>query len=124
MLRPSTLILQDARLAIRMKESLPSQFASTQWSMVLRAGDANHVDAQRSLAELCERYWYPLYVFVRRRIASPEDAQDLTQEFFSRLIERNVVSQASPERGRFRSFLLASIQNFLSNARDHDHAQK
>ncbi len=69
------------------------------------------------MEQLCHRYWYPLYAFVRRSGKSPEDAQDLTQDFFARILQGNVISSANPDRGRFRSFLLASLKNFLIN--DH-----
>ena len=75
-------------------------------------------DGCRAMESLCEQYWYPLYVFVRRRGYAPEDAQDLTQAFFARLLEKGDVSRATPVRGRFRSFLLASLQNFLLNELD------
>lgn len=70
------------------------------------------------------RYWYPLYAYVRRRTADVHEAQDLTQDFFARLLEKNTLAAASPERGRFRNFLLTAIKNFLANRRDRDHAAK
>ena len=98
-------------------------FAVTRWSLVLAAGG----DGSRStaaLAQLCQSYWYPLYAFVRRQGHSPHDAQDLTQEFFARLLAREWLGQAQQERGRFRSFLLTAMKHFLANERDRQHAQK
>ncbi|WP_254514027.1 RNA polymerase sigma factor [Anatilimnocola floriformis] len=98
-------------------------FATTHWSLVLRAGGDNK-SATAALQTLCERYWYPLYAYVRRRgLASPE-AQDLTQEFFARLLEKNSLAAASPERGKFRAFLLTSLKNFLVNEWERGRAQK
>ncbi len=93
-------------------------FATTRWSLVLAAaepvaGDSGDVHAEQALAELCERYWYPLYAYVRRRGYSVEDARDLTQAFFAQLLEKRSLRAADPDRGRFRTFLLASLQNFL-----------
>src|SRR5688572_5634102 len=92
-------------------------FATTHWSVVLSAAGAE-LSGGEALAALCETYWYPLYAFVRRAGHSPHDAQDLTQEFFARLIAKSWLRDAHPERGRFRSFLLASMKHFLSNEWD------
>jgi len=92
--------------------------------MVVSAGDARSPRSRESLAELCEMYWRPVYAYVRRRGETPEDARDLTQEFFATLLEKNYVSAADPSRGRFRSFLLASVQHFLLNAWDRKRAHK
>jgi len=90
-------------------------FATTHWSLVLAAGHGSRPDAATALATLCETYWYPLYYYVRRRGCRAEEAQDLTQEFFARLLEKGYLKVADPERGRFRSFLLASLNHFLAN---------
>ena len=90
-------------------------FRTTHWSVVLSAGDAAAPGAAASLSALCQTYWFPLYCCVRRHGYSPEDAQDLTQAFFARLLERNQVSMADPGRGRFRTFLLRALENFLRN---------
>src|SRR6266516_3625260 len=90
-------------------------FTTTHWSVVLKAADGSAPGAQEALEQLCRTYWYPLYAYVRRRGHSPEDAQDLTQEFFARLLEKKIFRQARPERGRFRSFLLTSFKHFLVN---------
>src|SRR5688572_22330144 len=99
-------------------------FQNTRWSLVLRAGTQPSKAADEALATLCEMYWYPLYAFLRRRGYSAEDAKDLTQAFFVRLLEKQVLSQADPDRGRFRSFLLASLKNFVANERDRETAKK
>ncbi|MSU50585.1 MAG: sigma-70 family RNA polymerase sigma factor [Opitutus sp.] len=99
-------------------------FATTQWSLVLQAAGPGAPEAARALAGLCATYWYPLYAFVRRQGHSAHDAQDLTQEFFARLIEKNVLAQVAREKGRFRSFLLAALKNFLANEWDKARAQK
>lgn len=101
-----------------------SQFATTRWSRVLAAGHGSTPAAREALATLCEHYWYPLYAYVRRWGYDPDQAQDLTQEFFSRLLEKGLVRDADPSRGRFRSFLLASLKHFLSNERDRAAAVK
>jgi len=99
-------------------------FATTHWSLVLAAGETTAPAAQDALAELCGTYWYPLYAYVRRWGYSADDAQDLTQEFFARVLEKHYLRQADPARGRFRSFLLASLKHFLANERDRARAQK
>jgi RNA polymerase sigma factor (sigma-70 family) len=88
-------------------------FASTRWSVVLAAGGSTP-EAQDALAILCRLYWYPLYAFVRREGKNADDAQDLTQEFFARLIDKEWLCGVAPERGRFRSWLLAAMKHFLA----------
>lgn len=95
-------------------------FAATQWTIVLRAG-GDDVAGREALARLCKAYWLPLYVYVRRRGYSEHDAKDLTQGFFADLLERSAMKRADPARGRFRTFLLTALVNYLYNA--HDHAQ-
>ena len=105
--------------------AMPNQFATTQWSMVISAGKGtDSTSTRQALAELCRRYWFPLYAYVRRSGFSVESAQDATQDFFARLLEKNLLASAAPERGRFRGFLLASLKNFLANERDRANAQK
>lgn len=99
-------------------------FATTQWSMIVSAGRIGHPTAQQALEQLCESYWLPLYSYVRRRGYSAEDAQDLTQEFFARFVQHNRVARADQQKGRFRSFLLTSFKNFLSDEWDKVRAQK
>ena len=95
-----------------------AQFTTTHWSVVLAARDTASPEADAALAELCRTYWYPLYAFIRRKRYSPHDAQDLTQAFFARLLEKNYVAQADRERGRFRTFLLAALTHFLADEWD------
>jgi RNA polymerase sigma factor (sigma-70 family) len=101
-----------------------NRFLTTQWSVVLAAGDASSKDSAEALATLCELYWYPLYAFVRRRGHDANAAQDLTQAFFARVIEKAYLRDATPTRGRFRSFLLGSLKHFLANEWDHARALK
>jgi RNA polymerase sigma-70 factor (ECF subfamily) len=91
---------------------------------VLRAGSADTKVGQEALATLCETYWYPVYAFIRRSGASPVDAEDLTQAYFARFLEKRFLDDVRPERGRFRSFLLVSVRNFLHNERDRERARK
>jgi RNA polymerase sigma-70 factor (ECF subfamily) len=99
-------------------------FATTHWSVVLAAGQTNTPHSIEALEELCRNYWYPLYAFVRRKGHSPHDAQDLTQAFFARLLEKNYVAQADRERGRFRTYLLAALTHFLADEWDKARRQK
>ena len=99
-------------------------FATTHWSVVLAAGEQNTPQSAAALERLCCIYWYPLYAYVRRRGYSPEDAQDLTQQFFARLIEKGVLSFADPARGRFRTFLLKALEHFLADDWRHAHRAK
>jgi RNA polymerase sigma-70 factor (ECF subfamily) len=100
------------------------RFATTHWSMVIAAGGGSSPQAQEALATLCGDYWYPLYVFIRRQGFSAEESQDLTQEFFARLLEKHFLAEANREKGRFRSFLLIACKHFLSNERDRARAKK
>ena len=90
------------------------RFRTTHWSVVLLSAQTQVPGSRTALADLCGLYWYPLYVFVRRRGYSAEDAQDLTQGFLLSLLERRSLRQVGPEKGKFRSFLLASLNNYLS----------
>ena len=92
--------------------------------MVLTAGHSDTAHARAALEKLCRAYWYPLYAYVRRRGKSPEDAKDLTQEFFARLLERNWIERADQQKGRFRSFLLSAMNHFLADEWDKARAQK
>ncbi|MCX6902887.1 MAG: sigma-70 family RNA polymerase sigma factor [Verrucomicrobia bacterium] len=98
-------------------------FGTTHWSVVLTAGQED-LRGQEALARLCQTYWYPLYAYVRRQGHSPHDAQDLTQEFFGRLLEKHALAKADRSKGKFRSFLLASLKNFLANEWDKARALK
>ena len=99
-------------------------FAPTRWTLVAAAGRRSSPNSQQALATLCETYWYPLYAYVRRRGHSPEDAQDLTQAFFAKLIARQDLGAVDRAKGKFRSFLLASLKHFLANEWDKRQAQK
>jgi RNA polymerase sigma-70 factor (ECF subfamily) len=90
------------------------RFATTRWSVVRSAGAGDPRRSRRALSELCGIYWYPLYAFVRRRGYDADEAQDLTQAFFTDLLEREGIGRADPVRGHFRTFLLSSLQNFLA----------
>ena len=99
-------------------------FVTTHWSVVLMAANSDTTRAQSALEKLCRTYWYPLYAYARRRGHSPADAQDLTQEFFARLLQRHWLGRADQQRGRFRSFLLSAMNHFLSDEWDKARAQK
>jgi RNA polymerase sigma-70 factor (ECF subfamily) len=99
-------------------------FVTTRWSVVLKAGCPDPIRSRAALEQLCRAYWHPLYHYVRRRGYRPEDAQDLTQSFFERLLERDALAKADPDRGRFRSFLLTSLKHFLSDEWDKMNARK
>jgi RNA polymerase sigma-70 factor (ECF subfamily) len=102
----------------------PGQFATTHWSVVAAVRQQEPPLAAEALEKLCQTYWYPLYAYVRRRGYSPEDAQDLTQSFFANLLAKDALGRADRNRGRFRTFLLAALENFLANAWDRSLAQK
>jgi len=102
----------------------PSQFPTTRWTLVVAAADPQGKDARSVLVSLCEGYWYPLYAYVRRRSYPPDQAQDLTQEFFIRVLEGRYLDRADPEKGRFRAFLLTSMKFFLADEADRNRAQK
>jgi RNA polymerase sigma factor (sigma-70 family) len=99
-------------------------FATTHWTVVLTAGRRSTPQSDRALEELCRAYWFPLYAYVRRRGHSKEDAEDLTQAFFARFLQKNYLEGLSAERGRFRAFLLASLKHFLANEWDRSQRQK
>jgi len=101
-----------------------SAFKTTQWTEVLEAGGSNSLLAAAALEILCQKYWYPLYAFVRRRGYAPHDAEDLTQAFFAHLLEKEMLKNVNREKGRFRSFLLASFTNFLTNDWDRQRRLK
>jgi len=101
-----------------------AEFPITHWSVVLSASDPGSSRATEALEKLCRTYWYPLYAYVRRRGKSPPDAQDLTQEFFARLLARHWLERADQARGRFRTFLLTALEHFLANEWDKERALK
>ena len=100
------------------------EFATTQWSLVLAAGAGANSKSDQALEKLCRTYWPPLYAYVRRRVSDLHEAQDLTQAFFERLLEKRFLAQADPERGRFRAFLITAFQHFLAKEWDKARAQK
>ena len=99
-------------------------FATTHWTVVLAAGQRSTPQSDRALEELCRAYWFPLYAYVRRHGHTKEDAEDLTQAFFARFLEKNYLEGLSAERGRFRAFLLVSLKHFLANEWDKSRSQK
>ena len=99
-------------------------FTTTHWSVVLAAKEGNSSQVADALERLCLTYWFPLYAFLRRQGRTPHDAQDLTQEFFARLLQGSFLRNIGPEKGRFRSFLLAALKNFLCDEWDKVRAQK
>lgn len=103
---------------------MSASFMTTHWSLILAAQDRDSPQSRQALAELCAAYWYPLYAYIRRCGHEADPAQDLTQEFFARLLEKDYLRDVDRARGRFRSFLLAACQHFLSNERDRSQARK
>jgi RNA polymerase sigma-70 factor (ECF subfamily) len=99
-------------------------FATTHWTTVLAARDEQSPQAAEALEKLCRRYWPPVYAFIRRRGHGPDDAQDLTQEFFARLLEKNYLGAADASKGKFRTLLLTAVSRFLVNERERTLAQK
>ena len=99
-------------------------FETTHWSIVLKAGHLSTAGSQQALSTLCQSYWLPLYSYVRRRVQDPEKAQDLTQAFFAKLLEKNYLNAADPSRGRFRAFLLTALKRFMANEWDKETAKK
>jgi RNA polymerase sigma factor (sigma-70 family) len=101
-----------------------ARFQTTRWTLVLASRKRDEPAGREAVESLCRDYWYPLYAFVRRRGCSPEDAQDLTQAFFERLLTLNGLDAAAPEKGRFRTFLLVSLKRFLTTEWRRGQAQK
>ena len=101
-----------------------SRFPTTRWTLVVAAGDPQRKEARSALVSLCENYWYPLYAYLRRRGYPADQAQDLTQDFFIRLLEGRYLDRADPEKGRFRSFLLTSLKFFVADEEDRQRAHK
>ena len=99
-------------------------FQTTAWSLVLAAAGKPTTDSRQALASLCQTYWNPVYAFIRRCGHTPDQSQDLTQGFFTRLLEKHFLQGVDRQRGRFRSFLLAAVKHFLANERDRAHALK
>jgi RNA polymerase sigma factor (sigma-70 family) len=101
-----------------------TEFPTTRWTLVVAAGAPGRKEARSALVSLCQNYWYPLYAYLRRRGHPVDQAQDLTQEFFVRLLEGRYLDRADPEKGRFRSFLLTSLKFFVADEQDRYRAQK
>jgi len=101
-----------------------ARVATTQWSQVLAARDGSDTEARAALESLCQTYWQPLYAYIRHQGYGPDEARDLTQGFFAELLDKDFLADVEPEKGRFRSFLLASLRHFLSHQRDRDRALK
>lgn len=99
-------------------------FHTTHWSTVLAAGGAASPQTAAALERLCQTYWYPLYAFVRRKGYNPHEAEDLTQGFFARLLQKRDLNEVAPEKGKFRTFLLCSLNHFLANEWDKTQRQK
>lgn len=112
--------------AIRHMQTLPGspQFPTTRWTLVVAAGAPDRKQASDALVSLCEAYWYPLYAYLRRRGYSADQAQDLTQGFFTRILEGRYLDRADQEKGRFRAFLLTSLKFFVADEADRDRAEK
>jgi RNA polymerase sigma-70 factor (ECF subfamily) len=102
----------------------PDLFLTTRWSLVLKARSDHATEALHALDDLCSAYWYPVYAFIRRTCASPEDAEDLTQSYFAGLMERGYLDRASRDKGKLRAFLLADVKLFLSNERGRQRSAK
>jgi RNA polymerase sigma factor (sigma-70 family) len=114
------------RSSIAFSKSNPSDaaFTTTRWTRVFLARGGKSMAAREALGDLCQTYWYPLYAFIRRSGYTREDAQDLAQEFFARLLSRDWLAQVDESKGRFRSFLLAALKHFLANELDKARALK
>jgi len=102
----------------------PSRFPTTRWTLVVAAADPHRKETRSALVTLCENYWYPLYAYLRRRGYPADQAQDLTQEFFMRVLNGRYLDRVDPEKGRFRSFILTSLKFFVADEGDRQRAQK
>ena len=98
--------------------------ATTQWSQVLAARDGTDTDARLALENLCQTYWQPLYAYIRHQGSDPDEASDLTQGFFAELLDKDLLADVDPEKGRFRAFLLASLRHILANERRRERTLK
>jgi RNA polymerase sigma-70 factor (ECF subfamily) len=101
-----------------------SQFPTTRWTLVAAAVDPQRKEARSALVSLCEGYWYPLYAYIRRRGYPADQAQDLTQDFFIRVLEGRYLDRADAEKGRFRYFILTSLKFFVADEEDRQRAHK
>src|SRR5260370_10948433 len=105
-------------------ERKDGRFPTTSWTLVVAAGQPDASNSRDALAELCRLYWFPLYAYVRRQGFDVDKAQDLTQGFFARLLDKHYIDDARHDRGRFRSFLLTSLKHYMANERDREQALK
>jgi len=105
-------------------DKMGSLFSTTHWSVVLAAGALGSAGSREALERLCKTYWFPLYTYLRRRGCDTHEAEDCTQAFFAALLQKHGLERASPERGKFRSFLLSALNHFLADERDRAGAQK
>lgn len=103
---------------------LPQSFQTTRWSLVRQANGTVNDEAVQALAALCESYWYPVYAYIRRSGHGPHDAEDLTQGFFAKLLEKGTLAHADPAKGRLRTFLLTCVRNYLHNEHERASAQR
>ena len=103
---------------------MSARVATTQWSEVLAARDGSDTEAREALGTLCQTYWQPLYAYIRHQGYGPEESRDLTQAYFAELLEKDFLADVDPSKGRFRSYLLATLRHFLSHERDRDRALK
>jgi RNA polymerase sigma-70 factor (ECF subfamily) len=110
--------------SVKAKTDYAQRFTTTHWSVVLSARQNQSPESAQALETLCRTYWYPLYAFVRRKGHPPHDAQDLTQEFFARLLKKDYLNAVDPRKGKFRSFLLVAMDHFLAKEWRKGHAQK
>jgi RNA polymerase sigma-70 factor (ECF subfamily) len=114
----------EARATIMKSQAAPRSFQTTRWSIVRRAIGSDDASAQIALSTLCEAYWYPLYAYIRRSGRPPHDAEDLTQGFFARLLDKNTLAAADQDKGKLRTFLLTCLQHYLADEHDRAMAQK
>src|SRR4030095_14328599 len=121
----SPVSLANQNVSRKTEDLATGRFNTTHWSVVLACSGENDTrQAHEALAKLFQTYWYPLYAYTRRRGYGEQDAQDLVQAFCVHLQEKHALAKADPQRGRFRTFLLSSLQNFLANEKARAHAQK
>ena len=111
-------------MALKHTDLIMNHWPTTHWSVVLAAGQDDSEKSKQAMEQLCQAYWYPIYAYARRRGCTTPDAEDLTQEFFIHLIEKRLVARATPERGRFRTFLLRCFKNFHITYYHRDRAAK
>src|SRR5438552_14836107 len=107
-----------------MRFAAPRKFPTTEWRLILAARRRNTQSSARALTHVCEAYWFPLYAYLRSVGRGAEEAEELTQAFFTRLIEKRLIERACPDRGSFRSFLITSLKNFVASEGERSRAVK